>query len=565
MKTKGTEYIKPYSREIFGTENLTHYAYPEDALRERRIFPFFVLDGGAAQLLLDRFGTIDSDELLRLTMSGELFREFENGSAYCWERSFAYTSGTDFTPKYEWQIWPQRLYMTIPIAHAFLKSGDRKYADRWLEIVRGWDKAHPYQPFDPDVNYLKTDMVWRDMQVAWRTMSLLHGIFMLKDAPFSMEDWRYIYDFIELHVNHMYEEALDRLRRNHAQNHVLQIGVVLIMAAVMFPELEASAEILRIGKDTVRMNMQAIYPDGGSNEDSPSYSHFIARLYLEAYLLLKNNGLEGIDGLLESVTRQYEWIYNMSSPGGRTVQISDSYSMDSVADLELAEMLADIRIDRKRESRFFADSGVAVMKKGALSLYVDAMAQTGGHRHFGRPEILLYHGDRPVIVDGGCCSYDRWEMYLKLRLSEMHNVIYCTAFDDERSHIEPRITEFDKEAGVVCFESRVECDGRSYTWRRRLSINDTSLDIEDSVSASEPLPFESRLFFARRDTKVRNDRTVCMLTEDHLMTITCDKPIRVELRPIMNGENRIDYAITAERGELTDSFSQHTTIVFEDR
>ena len=80
MKTRGTEYVKPYSKEIFGTENLTHYAYPEDALKESKIFPFLVLDGGAAQLLLDRFGTVDGDELLRLTMSGELFREFENGS-----------------------------------------------------------------------------------------------------------------------------------------------------------------------------------------------------------------------------------------------------------------------------------------------------------------------------------------------------------------------------------------------------------------------------------------------------------------------------------------------------
>ena len=90
------------------------------------------------------------------------------------------------------------------------------------------------------------------------------------------------------------------------------------MAGVMFPELENSEDYVRYGSDTVEMNMLgAVYPDGGSNEDSPSYSHFIARLYLESYLLLKNGGRTMIKGLEESIKRQYEWLYSFMSPDGK--------------------------------------------------------------------------------------------------------------------------------------------------------------------------------------------------------------------------------------------------------
>ncbi len=250
--------------------------------------------------------------------------------------------------------------MTIPVAHAFVRTGEEKYARTRLTIVKEWDKAHHYQPFDPNIHYINTDMVWRDMQVAWRAMSLLHGVFMLEDAPFTKDEWLYIYNFIELHVNHLHEEALDRIAKNHAQNHVLQIGVALIMASAMFPEFRNASESLKIGIDTVRMNMQAIYPDGGSNEDSPSYSHFIARLYLEAYLQLKNNSFGEIEGLYESIVRQYKWIFHMSSPKGEALQISDSYVMDSLADLKRARDLIPIEFDEERRSIFLKPSGAAV-------------------------------------------------------------------------------------------------------------------------------------------------------------------------------------------------------------
>ena len=547
------EFKRPFSSEIFGNDKTTCYIYPKSELLREDIFPYLVLDGGASQLLLDRFGSNRGEDILRLSMSGELFAEFSLGSEYNWERSFAYTAGTDFTPKYEWQIWPQRLYMTIPIAHAFMKTGDRKYSDKWLQTVRGWHSAHPYQPFDASIHYFKTDMVWRDMQVAWRTMSLLHGIFMLQNAPYGIEDWRYIYNFIELHTNHLYEEAIDRINRGLAQNHVLQIGVVLIMASVMLPELKNADELLRIGIDTVTMNMKAIYTDGASNEDSPSYSHFIARLYLEAYLLLKHNGKEIPDGLYDRIIKQYEWLNQFSTPTGRVVRFSDSYGMDSIADIERAERLLEARITTDRVSNFYPDSKTAVIRAHGFTLFADAMKYTGGHQHAGRPQIELYYKDEPIIVDAGCCSYDRWEFYMNLREMRMHNVVFSPDFEyrDGAIDMAADLSEFDKDGGITLV-STIRENGAEYTWVRQIKTVTGAVVITDTVNASAPLKWEGRIFTARADIHRVDAKTVERMTENALYTIKSEKAIRTALLPVMNSENRIDYAVclyTSEQGE----------------
>ena len=567
IKQTGTEFKKPFGKELFGTENVAYYPYPREKLIAEPIFPYFVLDGGAFNLMNDRFGSADGDHILELTCSGKLFEEFTYQGKFNWESSFAYVDGTDFTKKYEWQIWPQRLYMTIPLAHKFLKTGDRKFADAWMKIVKAWDEAHPYQEFNPEIHYLQTDMVWRDMQVAWRTMSLLHGLFMLQDAPFTKEEWKYLYDFVELHIHHMYVEALDRLARNHAQNHVLQIGVVLIMAGVMFPEFENTAEIIKIGRDTVEMNLRrAIYKDGGSNEDSPSYSHFIVRLYLEALLLLENNGLASIEGLRESVVKQYEWIYQCMSPAGRTLRLSDSYGMDAMADIKRAEELIALDFPRERKSMLLPDSRIAILRKGPITLFADAMEYLRGHQHAGRPQILMFYGDKPVLVDGGVSNYDRWELYLTLMESKMHNVIYCPDFDHNKMDIKPQVKTFDAENGIVVLTSDVSHEGISYHWERDLTLIDNTLVIEDTAQATESIHWMSRLFFARNDTKKAEDKhTVSQLTNNYLMKLTSDKEVTTELVPVMNDNNQIDYAVVVQASAHGESFTMKTIIEFTER
>ncbi len=82
MKKSETLFIKPYSKELFCVESQCHYAYPRENLIKDNIFPFLVFDGGASLMCYDRFGTIDGDHLLELTMSGRLFDEFKKDGVF---------------------------------------------------------------------------------------------------------------------------------------------------------------------------------------------------------------------------------------------------------------------------------------------------------------------------------------------------------------------------------------------------------------------------------------------------------------------------------------------------
>ncbi|MBQ0102522.1 MAG: hypothetical protein KBT31_07005, partial [Firmicutes bacterium] len=76
MKQTGTDFNRPYAKELLGSDKVTHYAYPREELISHKMFPYFVFDGGAFNFANDRLGTTDGDDILDLTMSGKLFDVF---------------------------------------------------------------------------------------------------------------------------------------------------------------------------------------------------------------------------------------------------------------------------------------------------------------------------------------------------------------------------------------------------------------------------------------------------------------------------------------------------------
>ena len=265
------EYIRPYSE---GKKSYFHY----NRDNAEPIIPYFVMDGGAFFFMRDRLKVDNSNDLLELVMSGEFFKLWYVDGKFDWDMVFAQPE-QDTMRNFEWHIFLQRLYILMPLAARFYSTGDEKYADKFYEILTAWMDAHPYEKFDASISYFQTGFYWRDMQVAWRTLSLCISMFFL-DKAFDKEKWQYLYDTLRLHADHLYEEAVAHEKKGDAQNHVLQVGTALIYVGCLFPEFVNAKEYIRLGKIIVKQNLdKAIFADGGSDEDSPSYSHFIARLY----------------------------------------------------------------------------------------------------------------------------------------------------------------------------------------------------------------------------------------------------------------------------------------------
>ena len=573
-------YYRPYLEQ----GKTTYFPYSREKLLEKPIFPAYVFDGGAFFFLNDIFGTANSDELLEKLLKGELFNYWQQDGEFNWRA--VWNKWTDWQYSNEWEshCWLHRLYILLPLAQHYAKTGDRKYADIWLQILKSWDANNPYRPVnDPD------DHIWFDMQVAWRTINLVHSIFLFGDEKaMSEEDWNYVYDLLRLHVRHLHKEGKEhRELQKIGQklgNHTLQIGMALIMVGTLLPELEEAAEMQDTGRIIVENILErAVSIEGVSRENAISYAHFIARLFVEAELLLEYNGYEGLRNR-ERISKQYEYLYQFSSPRGKSLQIGDSYALDAAADIEFVSGVYPLDFPRTKKTVVMPDGGLSVLRNDRFDLYIDA-AQPGPngyafHQHYGKPHFVLFADGQPMVVDTGCTNYDRPDLYCQGYVASAHNVITCDEMPLDQNlystDVKEKVTisaleEKDGCKSICATNKTTDPSGRAFTWTRRFDLYDDRLEITDTVDASEEMHFNSYLHipacvagytdFPSKYKPVSPDRKTLMLRRDQKMQfVKVETPFAFECKPCINDNNRIDYAEVLTRRFFAKSFTEKTVI-----
>lgn len=558
-------FYKPY---ING--ETVYFPYTREKLVERPIFPTFNFDGGAFFFANDHFKTTDSDKLLDMIMDGTLFDYWTRDGVFDWNAVFKDFRPIGYPSEWEGHIWINRLYILLPLAQAYLFTKNRKYARKWLEILTDFMEKNPYTRYEDK----PVDLVWRDMQVTWRSISIVHSIFMLGETDeFTEEEWQFIYSAVKTHANHMFDEGEKHLSNPEPDNHRLQIATTMIMFATLFPEFFDREKAIDTATKILVLNMEkSIYSDGCNNEDSMSYSHFIARLYLEAELYLKYNGLKEIEGLSDTVKKQYEFLYKFSSPAGKTLQIGDSYAFDAVWDIEFINSFYPLDFNRKRKTELFKDSRMVVLKNGDLTVYVDAMDMTEWHQHYGRPQFLMFHKETPLVIDSGSVNYDRGWIRKRLNSEWGHNVIFAKEIPLVRrpSNEQISVTEFsDGREKVLEISNTVTGEGKSYVWVRRFVLFEDRLEVTDTVNASEKMHFISRLHLPDCRVGYGPDRPCYVGNEEKLRfgsfmeTVTTDTEYEIEYTPCVDSENRMNYAECLVRNFETDRFMEKTVIRFQ--
>ncbi len=544
-----------------------YFPYSREDLVKRPIFPTTVFDGGAFFFANDYLGTTDGDELLDKIMDGSLFEYWKRDGSFQWDNIYWDFRPIGYTSEWEGHIWLNRLYVLLPVAQRFLITKNERYAQIWLKILKSFMEGVPYTRYEDR----PADILWRDMQVTWRSISIVHSIFMLGECTsFTEEDWNFIYDTVKLHADHMILEGDKHTSNPAPDNHRLQIGTALTMFACLFPEFFDTERVLDIARKLIVLNMEkSIFSDGCNNEDSMSYSHFIARLYLEAELLLKYNGYPEIKGLHSSVQKQYEFLYKFSSPAGKSLQIGDSYALDAVKDVEYVNSFYPLEFVRERKTCLFEDSRMAVLKNGDLTVYVDAMDMDEWHQHFGRPQFLMFKGELPLVVDSGSVNYDRGWIRKRLNSERGHNVIYAREIPLTKrpSNEALRVTEFvDGDVKILEIENRVTGENKGYVWVRRFELYSDRLEILDTVKATEKMHFVSRMYLpdcrvgyvpATRPEDLREEKLRFGSFMERVITQT---PFEYDFTPCVDKDNRMNYAECIIRRFEADEFSEKTVI-----
>jgi hypothetical protein len=550
-----SKFAKPFFRQAVGLRpQAREYPYPAAMFDAHDTFEMFPLDGGACFHTIEQVGSTSGMDWLSDLECGCLLAPWTVDGEFSWDRAYDDMVGGLFWPPLEKHVWLNRLYFLLPIAHAFLCTKDEGWARTWYRYLRSWSAAHPYTR---QIDYAATKFVWRDMQVTWRLIVLMHSAFMLGGSKsLNKAAWSFIYRLIRQHAEHVHWEAAPDLAENKGRwNHFLQKGAALIYAGVLFPEFPEAAQWLKTGRGVVKQQLDTeINADGGSIEACPSYSHFIARLHLDSWLLLDRNGLPQIPGLTAKLRKQYEFLGQTASPLGRTLQLGDSYSMNTDADIALVREVFPLTPKPRGRSVAFKETGMAVLRNRRIDAYVDAMPLGLWHIHDGKPNVLAYVDGEPLLVDSGACSYDAAWHHNWYKTAAAHNAVVVSPVDGPLAAQTPpvpsvRMTRFTPKSAR--FEHVLKAKGLSYTWTREVRLGDRSLTVVDRVTASRPVKARQMWHFPAITVRLPKERgnrqaairvgqaTVVLRQLGRASGRAAPSPFAVEYHPAVDADNRI--------------------------
>lgn len=478
------------------------YPYPKTIFKTKDFFEIILPDCGAYFFFKDYFhAEMKAEDMLKRIEDNSFFGPWEFDGNFFWDMPLQ-VFDTAVMP-WERAVWINRLYFLPAVAQGFFCRGDIKYARLWMKFFKHFIDNNPY----PNEKASKA-IVFRDMQTTWRLLNVIHSVYLLSDnKEFSAEEWREIYSFIETYAEHVYSEARRTLEYDNGAfggNHFQQKGLALLYAGILFPEFANAEKYIETGKHVLKNHLSYdIMADGGCVEASPSYGHFIARMHLEACLLLQLNNKTPIQGQAESVVRQYEFLYKTASPDGKCLQISDSYAFDTCRDYKEAAKIFPLNKDvlnSQRQSCCFKETGFSLLTNEHFDIYTDCIRQRTFHQHFGRPQIVVYKKGNPLLVDAGCVNYDLRVKEEYFHRMPAHNVVTALELEkafptraemhevlEKYSNISITYYNSEKSEGTVKTLFTLKTDTFDIKWQRTVILHGNSILIEDTMSSANPL------------------------------------------------------------------------------
>ena len=325
----------------------------------------------------------------------------------------------------EWHILLHKFYYAVGLGLSFERSGDVRYARRWVSLIDSWMRVTP-------AGFIAADVTGRRVQ-----------------------NWIYSYHLFVTHTAHDTRAAIDGafhrrlLQSLHEQveflcanltpkrNHRTLELYAIFLAGVVFPEMRRAAHWRAFAlRETVANMASDLLPDGVHCELSTDYHHLVLKNYLNFRRLAVMNGITVPQAMDDALQRGLHFSLHVHKPDGLIPSLSDG---DSRSFLDLLRQGADLfdRDDMRyvatagaqgtppaQRIAHFADSGYSVIRSywgngggdGASDggdAYADAQHLVfdcgplgeGNHGHFDALSFELAAFGRSLIVDPGRYTY----------------------------------------------------------------------------------------------------------------------------------------------------------------
>jgi len=525
-------YTRPCFRPVAhsGETNVEpRYHYPRELFEDRDVFRVFILDGGAFFFTTEFLGGASGQDFLEAYRSGKLLAPWWDGQSLDWDNATRQLlDGAHL--RMEQYAWLKRLYFMLPFAHNFFLTGSKESAAFWFLHFESWFqhtrcvdttaapdtplwivawrrrlgrlvKPFGMMPFKRRTSGAQLNhagalkLASQDMQLSWPLLVLIHSVFLLSSRP-GLEDqnWNRVYSCIEELSGRLYHEAKLEMRLGLGKgNHFLHKGMALLFSGVLFPEFVGSQQLVELARRIIGFHArQETTKDGANIEMCPSYSHFMARLHLDATLLLEANKLPPIRNLYSTVLKEYHFLHQTESPEGSALPINESFRFDASHERKIVRHLVPSFGFPLQESRLFPDSSFAVLRNGSFTVYVDGHDADVRHHHEGKPNLLIYAARHEVLVDQGCCNYDRERARDGYSNAVAHNVVRLEPLSggfqgEQKGAGKVRLFDFDckKSTKSISMSRHATTGGIRYRWERDVMIAGNEIEIRDRIESKK--------------------------------------------------------------------------------
>ena len=314
----------------------------------------------------------------------------------------------------EWPAQLNRFFYLAPLASAYTRIGDEKFAqaarayvEDWIRSGAGYEKAAEFRPGDSSLNM--AGRLGSSHFCGW-TGSL--PVF-LKSPAFDDAFLKTVIGSIGSQVT-----FLSRHLTGWGNWRIAELDTI-VFAALRLPFLPGAKELLDIGITGMRNALATQFlPDGVHVERSPGYHHWMAQVLASYYDLGTRFPEANARVEADMVIRAWDYaaqsdLFGVNDSGAPHRDPEVLRSSEARSEL-LGRLMPERRTERTAPlEQVFQDAGQvfarSAWKPGADYLAFDASTwggRGGSHSHLSRLSFVFRSGGRQLVADPGILNYE---------------------------------------------------------------------------------------------------------------------------------------------------------------
>jgi hypothetical protein len=222
----------------------------------------------------------------------------------------------------------------------------------------------------------------------------------------------------------------DHIEYHLLANHLLENGFSLLFGAYYFNNSKWYQKAKRIIETELE---EQILTDGGHYERSPMYHQIILDRLLDSINLIQNNtrfiGQDLLSGLLKKKgILMIQWLNTMTFSNGDMPMLNDSAPGIAPSAKQLNQYALQLFMEDFHQRKVnIQDSGYRRINGSSYECIVDvgqiSPDYQPGHSHAGTFGFVLYHAQKPILVETGISTYEKNERRQLERGTGSHNTV----------------------------------------------------------------------------------------------------------------------------------------------